>query len=71
MTGRTVLVRQAVWSSFGKFSPGESNLDPVCEDYSSLGCELFSLGGWWFQVAKVSCHKDVISSVLSGIQIVK
>jgi hypothetical protein len=32
------------------------------------GCELSSLGGWQVQVALVPCQKDVISSVLSGIQ---
>jgi hypothetical protein len=34
-----------------------------------LGSELFSLGGWQHQVALVFCYKDVISSVLSRIQV--
>jgi hypothetical protein len=47
---------------------GESNLAPVWEDYSGMGCELSSLGWWQFHVALVPCHKDVINSVPSRIQ---
>jgi hypothetical protein len=72
MTGRAGILGQAggmvVWSSSGKLPPGGSNLVPVLRGYSGSGCELSSLGWWQFQVALVCCHKDVISSVLSGIQ---
>jgi hypothetical protein len=63
--GPAILVRHVVWSSFGKLSPGGSNLVPVSEDWNN--CPHWE-GGISIQVALVHCHKDSIHFVLFGIQ---
>jgi hypothetical protein len=65
--GLAILVRQVVWSSFGKLSLGGSNLVPAWED-SQDNCP--SVGGWLLQVAPVHGHKDDFSSVLFGSKVI-